>query len=609
VVVDNNVMDLTSSLLASRYIIDPGQFAIQTARLRPTFPYRAFGWVPGSLEWWAKWRYPSGIGAMGILTSTNASMTIPVNIDVPGIQEAWALVYRDASSGTVGFYMDNVPVGSVDARESVDAGFQWIPIGNVTLNGGTHNLRVDNNHGESEVLQIILAPESALQQARQSSQTLFNNSPLLLLRKFPPSPKIFDSVVSLSDTYFTAGADTVNVASYTHSIVNGSLTLNVPFKGNQYTNEAVIGHLPLPSIPFGLAGLRLSIDYRVDDSYAQVFYPKFELDTTGSGKVDTIVDYLSFNPYPRPQAGTDQVLDVDLNNIVSSLNLPPNQASKVKLLGLSLIFQKPEDLNNPSYWNNLSGQSTTNYQFRINRVEITGSSNQVNSLATFGYTTVGGTDQLFVPKNDSYDFYIRARATNQTSLQLLVNGQKAGKIDLSPSLSYQWQKMGTVLLGQGYQNVTIVNNGEALVDLMMARSTSDIGPPTATIPVTYEQVNPTQYSVRVQSGAPYFLVFVENFDPAWTLSGASQLVRPAIGNFFSNLFYVSHPSIDQSLSLSYGRQRIFSIGQISTGVSFLSLSALVFAPTIQTVGIGMKLLWNNRRRAAVRKSQQIASLT
>jgi hypothetical protein len=596
VVVDNNIMDLISSLLPSRYLIDPGQFAIQTARLRPTFPYRAFGWVPGALEWWAKSRYPAGVGAMGVLTSTTASMTIPTTVDLPGPQEAWALVYRDPSSGNVGFYMDGSPLRIFDAHESVDAGFQWVPLGNVKLNQGTHELRIDNNHGESEVLQILLAPQSILDQARQSSQTLFNNSPLLLLRKLPPNAKTFQSIVSVADAYFVPGADNVNLANYTHSIVNGSLVVSAPFKGNQDTNEAIIGHLPIPSFPFGLAGLRLSIDYRVDSSYAQVFYPKFELDTTGSGKVDTIVDYLSFNPYPHPQAGTNQVLTVDLNNILSSLNLPPSQASKVKLLGLSLIFQKPENLNNPQYWVDLSGQPPTNYQFTISKVEISGSSNQVNSLATFGYATIGGSDQLLVPKSDSYDFYIRALATNQTSVRLLINGQQAGEISLSPSPSYEWQKVGTAFLAEGSQNVTLIHNGGALVDLMMARSSSDPGPPSATIPVSYQQVDPSEYSVQVESKVPYFLVFVENFDPAWALSTGNQVVKPIIANSFANMFYVPHSSSAQTLHLSYGRQKFLSLGEISTGLSFLSLTALVFSPTVQKFNLDMKLLWNKRRR-------------
>jgi hypothetical protein len=130
----------------------------------------------------------------------------------------------------------------------------------------------------------------------------------------------------------------------------------------------------------------------------------------------------------------------------------------------------------------------------------------------------------------------------------------------------------------------------------MARSSSDTGPPTAVIPVTYRQIDPSDYSVQVNSKTPYFLVFVENFDPTWTLSTGDQLVKPSVANSFANLFYVPHPSSTQTLHLTYGRQKLLSIGEISTGLSFSSLTALVFSPAIQRFNLGVKLLWNKRRR-------------
>jgi len=569
---NNNFADLVASLIPPNYKIDPGQYAGEAAAIA-VYPYDRFGWVPVALEWWVKPLHPGSEG-LGAITSLNANLSIPFRVENEGQFQVWARIYHDPSSGSLTFFIEDNFFAEHNATSPVDSGYRWASLGTVNLQSGSHTFNIENSNGTSAILQLIIAPTNIINQSYSEAEEIVARNPLILIEKpIPQKPPALYSF-NASDIFFAQeGLVTVNVENYTFNNLNNTFILWAPFGKDGRTNEAIVAHLNFAEPIQVSKGATLSLTYRIDDSSSQLLYPKFELDTNGDDQVDTILDYLMINPFPIENSGVFQNLTIDLNSVIPALQISSEEASNVMLKGLELIFQKP--INPRGGWVDLS-QSPRVYTWVIKDIAISGPTFNVASLSTFGYSTIGGSAIVDVPKQDMYNLYLRLLSYAPSTVQINLDGQLIN-LQVPATQSYSWYNFTLTSLGKGLHQLSIAPDPNILIDLFMARSAEDDGPNANDVisNITYQQVDPTSYRITSDYRDPYILVFLEAFDDSWLLQTSEGTIRPQEGNFFGNVYFLPNGT-SGLLVLSYARQDMFALGfKISGIIWILSIIVLI----------------------------------
>ena len=98
--------------------------------------------------------------------------------------------------------------------------------------------------------------------------------------------------------------------------------------------------------------------------------------------------------------------------------------------------------------------------------------------------------------------------------------------------------------------------------------------------LTYEQINPTEYTVQVNTSKPFFLVFSESFDTGWIASINGQQIPSQYHlmiDGFANGWYINRTG-SFSITLEFSPQTLFYAGvAISTVAFIICVVFVVFA--------------------------------
>jgi hypothetical protein len=211
--------------------------------------------------------------------------------------------------------------------------------------------------------------------------------------------------------------------------------------------------------------------------------------------------------------------------------------------------------------------------FVIRNLNIAKNKQQFDAQASYGNAIIdNGKASLFVPRSGTYELNARIRAVSNTTVAFSVDGNNIAQVIVSPTAGYQWVTFGNLTIPEGDHEISLDSSGSTRLDLVQIAGRAITYAPSSNPQLTFDRIDPTQYQVLTNETKPFFLIFMENYDPSWTVSVSDSLHLRAYA--LSNLYYISNPP--PRLTLSYSRQFLFSIGlKISASVWVFMTVALV----------------------------------
>jgi hypothetical protein len=535
-VIDGDFMDLVLPFLSNEYLINPGFYSTQSS------------WLSIDNEWWGKWRFSSSENFGDGLFTRNPNNAVNISFDAKqgALYDVWAKLYYDPSSFSTKFTLDGTTLSQVNTYLPSDMGFQWTPIGSTQLGEGRHVIRVTNgNIGTTSLLQLLVVPHNILSSAQANINQLTRDKTMIFLTKpLATTAELFSSTQLLRSIYFIPGADRTSKLSYNYSFVDNSFKLRATFNQTGSVNEAVLGHVDLGSA-YSLAEMQsLDLTLRLSNPSLQFFEIKFNLDTTGSGVADKVIPILNSPANLTPNL--DSNLSFNLASLAQTYGL---NADKTRLIGFQVVFQKTSgtDLSNPS-------QTVT---FEIRNLNIVKNKQQFDPSASYGNAIIGNArTSLTIQNSGIFQLMVRMKVGSNSNVTLSDNGTPIAEKVVLPTNGYKWISFSQSYLGSGEHEIAVDSAGTSAIDLVMIESSPLVDQKFTNPLLTFTTIDPTQYKITTDRTTPIFVVFMENYDPSWTISVTNSLHLRAYG--LSNLYYIPVPPLH--ITLSYARQFLFSIG-------------------------------------------------
>jgi hypothetical protein len=446
----------------------------------------------------------------------------------------------------------------------VDAGFKWTYLGSAHLGKGSHTIEAENGEtGTSALLQLLVIPKDDISLIRENVNRLIENKPLILIAKpLPTTEELLNSTQLLQDIYFIPGADRSSNLVYNHSFQDNSFKLTATFNQSGNVNEAVLAHLnSTKRYPLSIMQ-SLKICAKLQEPAIQFFEAKFELDTNDDGVIDSVVPVL--NTAGSLVSGSSTELSFNVASLAQIFKL---DAEQTRLLGLQLVFQKA--------WGTDLSKNPKTVTFEIDYLNIHRNKQLYDIDASFGNTIVSNAElEQLIPRNGDYEFLVRASSDSNATLELGIDGNKTSYTEILSGREYKWASFGVFHLREGNHTLRLDSQQLVRIDLLTIKSTNDGDPITSRNQLTFEKINPTEYRTRTDSNEPYFLVFMENYDPAWVFSGSHTLHLQAYA--LANLFYVENP--ESEMTLIYKRQFLFSAGLTLSGILWIMSAVVLLVP-------------------------------
>ena len=131
------------------------------------------------------------------------------------------------------------------------------------------------------------------------------------------------------------------------------------------------------------------------------------------------------------------------------------------------------------------------------------------------------------------------------------------------------------------QNVIIQINHKVntAINLLMPNSSFTIPSAATEAAITYQEINPTKYTVSVNASQPYFLVFSESYDSGWVATINGQQVPSQYhftANGYANGWYINKTGT-YTVTLQFTPQNLFYIG------AAISITTLLIITTVYTI--------------------------
>ncbi len=106
----------------------------------------------------------------------SAKLDLPFNLASTEDFKLFVRVFENSAGGKVAFYLDGLPVGTIDTRSQVN-GFVWRDVFNMT--SGTHVLTLENVEGFNSVNLIAIMPEEKASEMNQRFESSLQSKDLL----------------------------------------------------------------------------------------------------------------------------------------------------------------------------------------------------------------------------------------------------------------------------------------------------------------------------------------------------------------------------------------------------------------------------------------------
>jgi hypothetical protein len=186
---------------------------------------------------------------------------------------------------------------------------------------------------------------------------------------------------------------------------------------------------------------------------------------------------------------------------------------------------------------------------------------------------------LSIPKETDYSEYIRIRTYSQSSAIITIDAVPY-TVQLFPSDDFNWIPVTNMTLSRGLHTFSLQSMKALDFDTLILKSTDyQYEPPNVT--VTYNQTpgitgtDPTRFSLTSNSGEPYFLVFNENYHPAWELTNSSGYEFDHFQiNYYANGYYVNTTG-NTTLNLGFAYQPPYIISVIVSQAGLFVMILLI----------------------------------
>jgi hypothetical protein len=145
-----------------------------------------------------------------------------------------------------------------------------------------------------------------------------------------------------------------------------------------------------------------------------------------------------------------------------------------------------------------------------------------------------------------------------------------------PGTVFSYKYLGPIYLSAGSHKITIITKDGALpqIDSMLFCSLNNAGyfvnadnlfssiPQNTNTSLTFKQINPTKYSVYVNSSRPFYLVFSDSYDKGWTATINGQQISDQYhftANGYANSWYINKTGT-YTITLEFTPQNLFYAG-------------------------------------------------
>lgn len=562
IILDYDTFDLVQAYIPSKYKIEPGLYA--------TGIDANTNWVSLSSNeiytwWWYNYRYTASLDAAA-LTLTNSNLTIPYNIAESGTYDLWANVFLGSKSTTLTFYVDGAKEATINLTNTEREGFFWEHLTQLNLASGGHIVTILSNNGENVIAKIVMAPQPIINSAIKNAISFMDNKTILVVdSNWNSDPSsVPDSTINI----FQNVVEKVQNASFNY-------ILNSPPQ----------------------------ISARYYDGWKGV------ISTNGTGDPSMIIFQSPagcpyFSAFPSASPGGWNAY----NSTLISVEIGSSE------LTINSILADGKQTNAIAWWQTDTSWRT-NWPITIppNQraiIQIQGQQSLVTLQTGNGAITLPVTDgwtnpapikassetstTIITPESENYVLTIKVatgygygnlstKIDNQT-FSLDVSSQEQG-----PVFSYKY--IGPLNLTAGYHTISTsgentlilysLEKGESYVNADNLFSSNQ----TNSNAITFEEINPTQYTVRVNASKPFYLVFSESYDSDWVASIYGQQVPDQYhftANGYANGWYIDKTGT-YTITLEFWPQKLFYAGATISVTTLILCTAYVSKDKIKII--------------------------
>lgn len=541
---ESDVVDLAMLLAGKEHVIPTGQFA---------FP---------SLDSWKYWiQSHDGIdygklvtSRLTLTTSGNNTVEMPFTAKENGDYEVWLRLGFSAERGKISIAVNNELVGSTRPEAKFYSKFDWVNLGAIYLEKGTHSVTLANDGtGHNNVDAFALVPSSLMQLKVKEASSL--------IQDFQGRVIIIYEAEDLFGQNPSLRGWTVDPLPFkaSNGFVIGSSSLTA--------NKAPQGQVSASSIQGVGFEPRMAVDGDVETRWASEF---FELPQWLQIEWEQPQELWNVNVlFEKAYAEAYQVQTWDGSNWINQ-TIEENNT----MLERQHFFDPPIE--------------TTKL-----RLYFTGAS-AYNSISIYEIEaySASASAEIFIPRPQRYMFCARlATGPNYGKIKFELGNFSQTISCNNPNTSFRWYEIGTIPLDAGEQQINIASwMGNVSIDEVLLYSLHDgeniqlddlfeSNPPSAIANVTrYEQINPSQYNVQVESAEPFLLIFSDTYHPMWKAYVGDLEMAHVVAYSFVNGFFINKTG-QFTITLCFTGQIYADLGLRISAVTLVMAVAILATPS------------------------------
>ncbi len=209
--------------------------------------------------------------------------------------------------------------------------------------------------------------------------------------------------------------------------------------------------------------------------------------------------------------------------------------------------------------------------------------NASNGVTLTSNTLTLSSAKTFIPRDGNYKIAVRTvESKDYGNLVLQVDDGNKFKLECNSSTTgFVWREVGSITMNRGEHTLTIINDGMGKVDLdtLIIYSIKEAEEniflkevfSTYQIPQPdFQQINPTEYEVQINTDEPFWLIFSESYNPMWRAYIVDEEIETVVAYSFMNGFHVDKTG-NLVIKIYFTGQKYFYIGGLISILTLLSI--------------------------------------
>ena len=523
-------------------------------------------WSTSASYWWYDWFYLDTANSW-VITRSNATLQVLFSTQEQKEYEFWIKPFFGVNGSSLEILIDGEKKGELYTRTSSDLGFCWTEVNSSYLGAGNHIISIKNDgKGVNVITQVAVVPKEIMKEATDHVQEIMQNknvSFILEAEKNLVNVNESNGLIwlfnNVSDWSFGS-----QQCDYHYNLTSDAVRVSAYFNGSASEDEFVAmarekQPIDLRKYPY------IELTYNVSDPKVQIVQIAF---TVNFGDGRPTVFYPGSFEFPS---------STNLHSYVfNAYELLKKDFPNKKYYNLVELKILPHKL-----WGIDCSKNPKVYEFLIKSIRIFGypwsisdnfSSNVSQGLVVtsnfYGFLPY----EIYVPKTEEYNLYIRAQSALMRNMSIRI-GEESTSLMLNASEDFLWYNM-KVQLTSGQNRICLAAESGVSVDLIMLKpSTGEEKFRPASINLSYKEINPTKYIIKVNASAPCFLVFGDSFDNGWEACSNRSLKHLSPVYSFLNGYYINETG-EKEIVLEFVKQRSY---EVRLGVLLIPLSIIVLS--------------------------------